>query len=288
MPQRNMNEKRFFSTSPWNGLAKTRVGVPALKKFLAKLLYNHIKEEFPALVQEIREKVQQCREDLSAFGPSRETTVQQRQYLSRLCSKYQHTVADSLRGNYDSTWEKSDIRKLRMHIHSKNESFAARLARKGYTKAFRKTDDNADQDFEDKVEDEESIYDWIRQIYLESRGAELPGTVNPKVLENLFRQQAKEWRPIAEAHLSKIDDIVSAFNEKVLRSIFVEEDMYHKMERRNKAYACSARQQAEEQLQSLVADEMARLLELLSGSKCDHVLRTVASSQSPMAGTAEY
>jgi hypothetical protein len=67
--------------------------------------------------------------------------------------------------------------------------------------------------------------DWIRQLYRESRGGELLGTVNPAVLENLFRQQAKQWCSISESYLLVIDTIVTEFNEKALETIFLEEDV---------------------------------------------------------------
>ena len=49
-------EKHFFSTvDPWTELKKDRVGIFVLKPFLRHLLYNHIDNEFPAVVKDIKE-----------------------------------------------------------------------------------------------------------------------------------------------------------------------------------------------------------------------------------------
>lgn len=240
--QRHRNEKKFFDTAPWNALPKTRVGISSLKTFLGKLLYEHIQGEFPALVQEIRTLVHDSRVDLDALGPPRQTTLQQRQFLSRMATKYQRIAADSLKGNYDSEWDAKDSRKLRMHLHLQNEEFAMVMTREGHTRAFRNVDDTVDSNYRAHLKNDESIYTWIRQRYRESRGSELPGTVNPTVLENLFRQQAAGWRTTATNHLNTIDRIVSKFNERVWQDLVLEEDvrrdlkpeMYVQRERRGR------------------------------------------------------
>ncbi|KAL5345014.1 hypothetical protein ACLOAV_009967 [Pseudogymnoascus australis] len=85
MEQRHINEKKFFETVPFNQLSKDRVGIPSLKEFLGKLLYTHIRGEFPGLVQEIRKLVHGCRGELDALGPSRQTFMEQRHHVERSC-----------------------------------------------------------------------------------------------------------------------------------------------------------------------------------------------------------
>lgn len=260
MQERHLNEMKFFTTSPWNSLPKARVGVPAVERYLGKLLYDHTKDEFPALVHEIRTLVTQCRESLDALVPSRQTTVQQRQYLSRLAGKYQQIVADSLRGNYDQAWDADDIRKLRMHLQLKTERFTENIAKKGHSKAFRNADETMDEDYDFQPEGKECIYDWIRQLYRESRSAELPGTVNLDLVQEIFRQQAKQWRGISESHLAQVDQLISEFNQKVLESIFVEEHMCQQMHERIQRTSSSVRDAAKDQLEKLIADELGGCL----------------------------
>jgi hypothetical protein len=50
---RHQIEKDFFAQAhPWKGLQKGRVGIGALKGFLGHL-YDHIRSEFPAVIQDI-------------------------------------------------------------------------------------------------------------------------------------------------------------------------------------------------------------------------------------------
>ncbi|CRL30230.1 unnamed protein product [Penicillium camemberti] len=64
------------------------------------------------------------------------------------------------------------------------------MATNGHAKVFRTIRDENDPEFRRPADDLDNIYDWIRRYYLESRGSELPGTVNPIVLQNMFRQQS--------------------------------------------------------------------------------------------------
>ena len=151
----------------------------SFEEVLGNVLYGHIKDEFPALVDELRTSVTRCRESLDALGPSRQTMIQQRQYLSELAVKYQNVVTASLQGNYNETRDTDDIRKLRMHIRVENERFTEKLRTKGHSRAFQTSDDTAEENLENEPYNGESIYDWIRQTYREYQSSQFPGTVNP-------------------------------------------------------------------------------------------------------------
>ena len=150
----------------------------------------------------------ECRNELEALGPPRRTPMEQRQFLMRLAAKYQKTVTDSL---YDSALEAQHPLKLRMHIQVQNETFGKSVERNGHTRPFRLADGTVDGSFK-RTKTEESIYDGIREVYRESRGAELPSTVNPAVLERLFRQQSAKWDSIAQKHSNKVEEIIWSFN----------------------------------------------------------------------------
>jgi hypothetical protein len=61
-------------------------------------------------------------------------------------------------------------------------------------------------------------------LYQDSRGAELPGTVNPIVLENMFRQQSCPWENIAVSYLQKVRSAVDAFNKSLLAKLILDDD----------------------------------------------------------------
>ena len=58
--QRHVKETEFFANSPWDQLRTDRVGIAALGSFLAQLLYEHIRREFPGLVKEIEAQCAKC------------------------------------------------------------------------------------------------------------------------------------------------------------------------------------------------------------------------------------
>jgi hypothetical protein len=238
---RHAQEEEFFQQDPWSQLSKDRVGIPALKTYLAQILYDHIRNEFPQLVDDIRKKMLETRRQVDGFGESRMASSEQRRYLTRISNQYQTGNTEASRGTYGPTLKAKDPRKLRMHIAAENDKFASKINAKGHTFPFRKVDDadekradigkhlkgdkdeNTDEDEDESEEEDEAtkatrmgtsnddsdsesddesdedegmevIYDWICTKYRTSRGAELPGTVNPAVLESLFRQQAASWR----------------------------------------------------------------------------------------------
>ncbi|PTB58443.1 hypothetical protein M431DRAFT_3404 [Trichoderma harzianum CBS 226.95] len=222
--ERHENERRFFQQVPWNALPKDRVGVKALKPFLGQLLYEHIRREFPALVKEIEDLYRETQRKVEALGASRQTAAEQRQYLTRLANRYQRNVEDSLRGNYAADLDTKSQLKLRMHLRDLADQFEKDLRSKGHTFPFQQPDgsvdtDYLDQDVEPGVQD---IMGWIHERYRDARGAELPGTVNPTLLINLFRQQTVQWEQIAGDYLEQVFQLVTEYSQ--LESCRTEED----------------------------------------------------------------
>ncbi|KAK3175449.1 hypothetical protein K4F52_010257 [Lecanicillium sp. MT-2017a] len=215
--QRHENERRFFQAAPWNELPRERIGVKALTPFLGQLLYEHIRREFPALVKEIEALYKDTQKKLEALGSSRQTPAEQRQYLTRLANRYQRNVEDALKGNYDADLDVQSRLKLRMHLRNMADQFEEEIRMKGHTMPFEEADGSVDVDFleEDEAEDVDApdVMQWIREHYKASRGAELPGTVNPTLLVSLFRQQTSKWEQIARDYLEKVVRLITDYTE---------------------------------------------------------------------------
>lgn len=272
--QRHINEKIFFGTLPWKQLPKDRVGIASLKKFLGKLLYDHIRGEFPGLVQEIRNYINTCRRELEALGPPRQTSMEQRQFVTRLAASYQRSVTDSLSGHYDSALPPSHPLKLRMRLQNANESFGRSMEKNGHTRLFRQVDCTVDQSIKRRMKPEESIYDWIRGLYREARGAELPGTVNPAVLENLFRQQSVRWESLARGHIAAVELIIQEFNQVLLEGLIPEDSIRTKIQVRNMMFYNNARATASKQLDQILTDERGGILQTINHYFADTLAKT--------------
>ncbi|KAL4879270.1 P-loop containing nucleoside triphosphate hydrolase protein [Aspergillus karnatakaensis] len=291
---RHRKEATFFSTeAPWSELPKDRVGIQSLKRFLGGLLYDHIRSEFPSVIKDIEASLAGTESELDLLGPSRQTAIDQRRFLNRVAISYGKEVDDALGGNYDPELSGNSVLKLRMHVCALNEEFSRIITREGHAKVFRTVDGEEDPDYsrvtvdseadaEDEADDEvdeeyeEDINDWIRRVYRESRGTELPGTVNPRVLENLFRRQSGPWCGIALSYIEKVKSAVEAYNDALLAHLIPDEDVKAKLGSRLLRAQEVSHKQATKHLTEILSDERKGILQTVNHYYADtlNALRT--------------
>tara|TARA_R110002003_G_scaffold2979_1_gene24738 strand:- start:1855 stop:3066 length:1212 start_codon:yes stop_codon:yes gene_type:complete len=261
--ERHKREKNFFSTTaPWNDLKKDRTGIDALKAFLGGLLYHHINNEFPAVVKDIEQLSTSTLKELELLGPSRQTNADQRRFLMRLANVYQQEVRDALSGNYDPEVDEHSPTKLRMHIRELSDKFAECMARSGHAKVFQTA--TLDKEFKRSGGDKGDIMDWIRDLYRVSRGAELPGTVNPRVLENMFRQQSGPWKSIATVYVERIVTALRNFNDAIFKEKVVDDDLRQKLAAKLSQGHEVAHEKAKQTLLTILSDEREGILQTVN------------------------
>ncbi|KAK7189313.1 hypothetical protein DPSP01_012984 [Paraphaeosphaeria sporulosa] len=262
---RHRREKQFFSTvAPWTELKKNRTGIYALKAFLGGLLYDHISNEFPDVVKDIEQLSSSTLKELEILGPSRQTTADQRRFLMRLANAYQQDVSNALNGNYDPGLDGDDPVKLRMHVRKLSDKFADCMARSGHAKIFHTVRGDIDKEFARSGGDKGDISEWIRNLYRESRGAELPGTVNPRVLENMFRQQSEPWRNIATVYIGRISTAIQKFNEAVFVERISDDDLRMKLMAKLSHGHSNIHDEAGQQLTIILNDERGGILQTVN------------------------
>lgn len=256
--ERHVNEENFFTTYPWSTLGKDRVGIKPLKSFLGKLLYEHIRSEFPALVRDIEAKHAESLAELEGLGAPCQSSSEQRRYLTKIVNTYQISVARAPAGTYQSNLSASHPLKLRMHVHTNNTAFVKLIASAGHTYQFMNINDTVDPAYvRDKPGD---IYKWIRDWYKESRGAELPGTINPAVVESLYRQQAVGWVQIASNHLKGVENIVEDFNDSLLIQTIPDSRIRANIIAHLKPLISAGMKAAEKELERILQDEREGIL----------------------------
>ncbi|KAL2867352.1 uncharacterized protein BJX67DRAFT_381064 [Aspergillus lucknowensis] len=123
-----------------------------------------------------------------------------------------------------------------MQVRALGDRFAKFLARDGYTNVFETASGSADLDYaraagSGKPGNQQDIRKWIWKIYCESRGTELPGTVNPAVFENQFRQQSSRWEDIANTSVGIVNDVVNAFYNKTLPATIADKGVSDRLQR---------------------------------------------------------
>ncbi|KID81495.1 dynamin [Metarhizium guizhouense ARSEF 977] len=264
--QRHENESQFFQRAPWNALSKDRVGVKALKPFLGQLLYEHIRREFPALVREIEDLYRETQRKVEALGASRQTAAEQRQYLTRMANRYQRNVEDALKGNYAADLDVKSKLKLRMHLRDLAEQFEKDLRSKGHTLPFQQADGSVDADYlgQDDNLEVPDIMQWIHQRYRDSRGAELPGTVNPALLVSLFRQQTVQWEHIAGSYLDQVVQLIAEYSQLESRRTEEDEAVRVSLESIVISRIESTKASATSQLKDMLYDERGGILQTVN------------------------
>ncbi|ORY19613.1 P-loop containing nucleoside triphosphate hydrolase protein [Clohesyomyces aquaticus] len=263
--ERHKREKHFFATiTPWTELKRERTGIYALKAFLGGLLYSHICNEFPEVVKDIEQLSSSTLEELELLGPSRQTNADQRRFLMRLANAYQQDVINALSGNYAPELDGDDPLKLRMHIRKLSDEFGIVMAQLGHAKMFQTVEGGIDQEFYRSHGESEDILEWIRRLYQESRGAELPGTVNPRVPENTLRQQSGPWKNIATVHIDTVSEVVRKFNDAVFISRISDDELRRKLTAKLSRGHKATHNNANQQLFTILNDERGGILQTVN------------------------
>ncbi|KAJ6090432.1 P-loop containing nucleoside triphosphate hydrolase protein [Penicillium sp. IBT 16267x] len=262
---RHQIERDFFvQAHPWKELQKDRVGIDALKGFLGHLLYDHIRSEFPAVIKDIESLLRETERDLELLGLPRQSAADQRRFLMRLIGEYQKQVYKALNWSYDEALDAQSPLKLRMLVRKVNDQFALLMSRKGHAKIFRTIQGKIDSDFKRQEQETENIYDWIRRYYIDSRGPELPGVVNPVVIENMFRQQSSPWESLGNMYINTITEKVRDFNNHVLELIVPDDEVRANLRALLSPREQENKRQALDCLQQILNDERGGVLQTVN------------------------
>lgn len=201
-------EREFLSQGAWKDLARTTVGVYALRERLSKILFNQIQAELPTLIEDIEGKLSQRRSTLAKLGPNRGNFDQQRLFLLQISQEYQAISKAALDGSYEHTFfgEARSIngysKRLRAVIQNLNVEFAKSMRLRGHQRRIvgQKSENDESKENPTVISRADYIED-IRQLLSITRGRELPGMFNPLIVGDLFRDQSKPWEKLARSHL---------------------------------------------------------------------------------------
>lgn len=142
--RRDELESSFFSTGVWSSIDDENVGISNLRKKLSKCLLSSIKRDLPKLVDEMQEKLSRCTKSLDQLGEGRESTSQQRGYLSKILSQLKGLVEAGLDGRYSKSdsdfFDGTQEKQLRDVINAELRTFAATMRDKGKTFEIYSTD----------------------------------------------------------------------------------------------------------------------------------------------------
>ncbi|RPB08693.1 P-loop containing nucleoside triphosphate hydrolase protein [Morchella conica CCBAS932] len=267
--ERLENEANLFKKDPWRTLPRDRVGVPALEKFLQRLLFDHVRKEFPKMVQEIDAMMEDCERELGALGQRRETSDEQRGVLIGIATDFQISARNAMMGLYEMDSLEQKSLRVRMHIQNLNAEFSDTVWRSGHTKSFDGGSSPPSSGpspvpsagLNDMAKDDsKTIYEWIRKAYRESRGPELPGMVNPGVVQLLFRMQTGKWERLAREHIIRVRAQIERFVADLLRLKCPDDSLRHNIWMKMRALFAAVYKKADRELQMILQDEREGIL----------------------------
>ncbi|KAG5656751.1 hypothetical protein KAF25_010304 [Fusarium avenaceum] len=252
---------RMFSTLPWADLPSDRVGIPALKEELRRLLSQVAEREYPKLLRDVNSKIRRHKTDLDNLGPPRQDERQQRSFLSYIAEAFQDRVRAALAADYnaDPVFDQTELRLITQVVNI-TDMFSEEFQQKAHSRHFY-TPGIIDSEMGYPIPDDvsepistdftftvvadytpeeiaeigdldihgyaisppsEDVMTWIKNICAQTRGLDL-GTFNPNLVAMAFSAQSRKWGCMTRHYMSKVVITLHRFIASALRSVCQEE-----------------------------------------------------------------
>ena len=229
--ERNQSEVQFFSEGVWSELPRNMVGIASLNGRLSKILLGQIKRYLPKLIEDIQFHIEECRTKLAKLGDGRGTIEEQRHFLLKLSQSFHALCKEAIEGNYDEKYYRDKSagqeysKRLRAVVQNLSRDFSELMRNKGHHRAIESgpTEENAVRihntspkslsDLQPIAMCRTDAIEWVRKLLVRSRGRELPGSFNPLLVSELFRDQSTPWERIAREYVRNIGAASKVFLE---------------------------------------------------------------------------
>lgn len=233
LAERNKAEEEFFSKGIWASLDRKFCRVAALKPRLSNLLKEQILRQLPSLLRDIETGITDCQHRLQRLGTPRITETEQLQYLGQVSQRFCTLISGAIDGVYNDPFfgsSKTDEgyqKRLRAVVQNTLTDFEERVRTEGRSL-------NIIEPGEEAVEEPSShgsgvsisrdyYLDEVKSMMRRNRGCELPGTFNPLIVGELFTEQCRPWREIAQSLSEQIFEAVHRVIDAILDHVAVPE-----------------------------------------------------------------
>ncbi|KAJ3531839.1 hypothetical protein NM208_g8704 [Fusarium decemcellulare] len=233
-------EETFFKTGAWASIPREDRGIANLRKKLSRVLYNHIRNSLPGVVEDIEGKLRERQEELAQLGSPRSSPEDMRSFLLTISSKFQRLARDGIYGRYNDTFFgglEDEDRKFRAQLRNFNRAFDYILKTKGSTQVVVEDEDGeADTDeLPEYLEDflarfpyecpdpeiitREELNTQLQKQAAANQGCEFPGSPNKDLAIQLFKKQAAPWEDIAKFHVRRVTLAAKAFVDELFKHV---------------------------------------------------------------------
>ncbi|KAK1060944.1 hypothetical protein LTR33_012802 [Friedmanniomyces endolithicus] len=223
---RDLQENQFFTSGAWASLSPSAVGIRSLKLRLSGILKDHILQHLPSLQSDVATGIDECRYRLTQLGEPRATLDDQRRYLRRVSWEFSVLMKAAADGTYNDAFfgsaktEEGYQRRLRAVVQNTLEDFSDSVRSEGRTRLIvednQEHPSNGDQS---TVIHRTAYVSSVKEQMRRSRGSELPGTFNPLINGELFREQCQPWRGLVSRKRNSILRSVNQMARAILEHV---------------------------------------------------------------------
>ncbi|PNS21774.1 Interferon-induced GTP-binding protein Mx2 [Sphaceloma murrayae] len=213
---RDAQEVDFFNSGAWRSLDPSTVGIRSLVPRLSNILKRQILQNLPDLYHDILSGIEECELRLKQLGDPRTTLQEQRHYLRHVSWRLSALLKAAIDGVYsDSFFGRANStdgqkKRLRAVIQNSLEDLSERMRTRGHTKDI--VDEDATKpgrSWRDTWVSRSEYLESVKSLIRDSRGTELPGTFNPSIIGELFRDQCRPWpNLLKETHDSIVRSVL--------------------------------------------------------------------------------
>ena len=225
LADRDVKEEKFFSQGIWGNQSRSLLGVNKLRKRLSKVLLGQIAAELPSLINEIEFKSMTCRGRLDKLGKPRATLDEQRLYLLHISQSFHSLIKASVDGTYnDPFFEDADSepgyrKRIRAVVQNLNLEFAELITNRGHNREIIDPPNSRTVHGRVTAITRKDFIDHIQHLMRRTKGRELPGTFNPMIVADLFREQSSPWEMLTRSYIGKVWTAVKEFLSLVTKHV---------------------------------------------------------------------
>ncbi|KKO99694.1 hypothetical protein THAR02_08202 [Trichoderma harzianum] len=233
---RNQTEQEFFNQGKWGTLPAGTYGIESLVTKLSLLLYDHITEYFPQLLEEIKDELGRSEKELRGLGRPINTEPEMMTEIVTLFYSSKVLIKAGIRGFYydhpdffllgeSDNSAKASPRYLRTRVRWENTEFEREIRMRGCRVHFveegvaDKEDDHEVANSDDlplrvKMEDYET--ETVQSFLNIYAGQQLPEDYDPLIVYKLFDDYSANWDGIARTYIDRMQGITKEFLQEVV------------------------------------------------------------------------
>ncbi|KAH7378635.1 putative interferon-induced GTP-binding protein Mx [Cadophora sp. MPI-SDFR-AT-0126] len=221
--ERDARERELLSREPWAQLGPENLGIDTLRTRLRTILFGAAGREFPILAEKTRVQLEQLAVERKRLGGDNRSEKEKQDVFDAatrsLTTRTEFYVEGITRQDTIHLGPDHAIH-LRARIVEQSELFRDRMVNEGhsYTSQLELSGVNPDADLrsiaikcrvsameklEPRSKASEVEIQEAKKYLNEKRGMELPGTYDPRRINDFFWEQSKSWNQIAEEHIGK-------------------------------------------------------------------------------------